>query len=139
MAATDSSGASSGSTRTAGLSTAIARDRAWPARGRTCGRVAAVEAPHVEVVDDVVDQVADVLDEGGVGIDVAGDAEPAEHLLAEAVGGGDRRGVEVGERAGEALAPLLRPRSVVPFASSATTSSVGGRARQRAVERPARR
>ena len=69
--------------------------------------VAAVPAAHVEVVDDVLEQVADVLDEGGVGIDVPGDAQPAEDLLAEAVRGGDRRGVEVGERAGEALAPLL--------------------------------
>ena len=68
--------------------------------------VAAVPAAHVEVVDDVLEQVADVLDEGGVGIDVARDAQAAEHLLAEAVRGGDGGGVEVGERSGEALAPL---------------------------------
>ena len=71
------------------------------------GGVAAVEAPHVEVVDDLREQVADVLDEGGVGLDVAGDAEAAEHLLAEPVRRGDRRRVEVGERARQALAALL--------------------------------
>ncbi len=64
----------------------------------------APELAHVEVVDHLVDEVGRVLDEGDVGLDVAGDAEPAEDVLAEAVGGGDRRGVEVGERGGEAAA-----------------------------------
>ena len=65
---------------------------------------AAGEAADVEVVDDLVAQVGDVLHERRVGLDVAEHAEAAEHLLAEAVGGGDRRGVEVGERGGEPLA-----------------------------------
>ena len=57
-----------------------------------------VEAAHVEVVDDLLDQVRDVLEELDVALHVAGDPEAAEHLLAEAVGRGDRRRVEVGER-----------------------------------------
>ena len=76
--------------------------------------VAAVPAADVEVVDDVLEQVADVLDEDGVGVDVPRDAQPAEDLLAEAVRGGDRRGVEVGERAGEALGAVVRPRCSCP-------------------------
>jgi hypothetical protein len=63
-----------------------------------------VEATHVEVVDDLREQVVDVLDELRVALDVAGDAEPAQDLLAEAVGRGDRRRVEVGEAVGEARA-----------------------------------
>ena len=98
-------------------------------------RVAAVEAAHVEVVDDLVEQVADVLDERGVGLDVAGDAEAAEHLLAEPVRRGDRGGVEVGERAAEPLAALLRPRSAVPSPSSRTTASSPSAARPRALAR----
>ena len=66
-------------------------------RGAGCGVLA-----EVEVVDDLVDQVVEVLDEGGVGVVVAGHPEPGEHLLAEAVRGGDRGGVEAGERNGDA-------------------------------------
>ena len=82
---------------------------AAPRRGRTAG-TRPPELAHVEVVDDLVDEVGRVLDERDVGLDVAGDAEPAQHVLAEAVGGGDRRGVEVGERGGEAAPADARPR-----------------------------
>ena len=67
-------------------------------------RPAARELADVEVVDHLVAQVGDVVDEGDVGLDVAEHAQAAEHLLAEAVGGGDRRGVEVGERDRQPLA-----------------------------------
>ena len=66
-----------------------------------------MKAPHVQVVDDLGDEVAEVLDELDVRLEVGGDPEPAEHLLAEAVGGGDRRRVEVGERVGEPVAAQL--------------------------------
>ena len=68
-------------------------------------RVACVEAAHVEVVDDLLDEVARVFDERRVGVDVAGDPEAREDLLAEAVRRSDRRGVEVGERLGEVVSP----------------------------------
>ena len=63
------------------------------------GVLVALEAPHVEVVHHLVHEVAHVLDERRVGIEVAGHPEPGQHLLAEAVGGGDGGGVEVGQRA----------------------------------------
>ena len=83
----------------------VDRDPGDPPRlgaARTGRRVAAVEAAHVEVVDDLVDEVVDVLDERARrGSTSPAIAEPAEHLLAEAVRRGDRRRVEVGERARE--------------------------------------
>ena len=103
MAAIESSGASAGSIGAAGLSIAVRAISIASAR-LNCGVAAAGEAADVEVVDDLVAQVGDVLHERRVGLDVAEHAEAAEHLLAEAVGGGDRRGVEVGERGGEPLA-----------------------------------
>ena len=84
------------------------RDRRDPARLLARERrraVGTVEAADVEVVDDLVDQVGHVLDERGVALDVARHAEPAQHLLAEPVRGGDRRRVEVGDRARQALVP----------------------------------
>ncbi len=65
----------------------------------------AVEAAHVEVVDHLLHQVADVLDDDRIARDVAAHAEAPEHPLAEAVGGGDGGGVEVGERLGQARPP----------------------------------
>ena len=73
-----------------------------PRPARTRGRRVqplAREPADVEVVDDVVDQVREVLDERHVGLEVAGDAQAAEHLLAEAVGGGDGGRVEAGDGA----------------------------------------
>ena len=71
------------------------------------------------------------------GLDVAGDAEPAEHLLAEAVRGGDRRRVEVRERAREAVAApldlLARALGEQPHDRS---SRVGRRARPSARASP---
>ncbi len=64
-------------------------------------------ALEVAVVDHLVDEVGDPLDDLGVGLDVAGDAEPGEHLVAEAVGGRDRGGVEVAQRGGEAITAAL--------------------------------
>jgi hypothetical protein len=97
------------------------------------GLVGPVPAPDVEVVDDVLEQVADVLDEGGVGVDVARDAQAAQHLLAEAVRGGDGGGVEVGQGSGEALAPLgdLLRRAL---RQQRHDFVLRGRTRQRAVE-----
>jgi hypothetical protein len=94
---------------------------------------AAVEAAHVEVVDDLLAQVRDVLDERGVGLDVADDAEAAQHLLAEAVRRGDRRGVEAGERAREPLAPRAHR---VPVAGGEQRNDlvVRRRAGERALE-----
>ena len=66
------------------------------------------EPADVEVVDDIVDEVGEVLDEGDVGLEVAGDAQAAEHLLAEAVGGGDGGGVEAGDRPSEVVAMAAR-------------------------------
>ncbi len=68
-------------------------------------RTASAEAPDVEIVDHLGDEVGEILDERDVGFEVAGDPEAAEHLLAEPVGGGDRRGVEAGDRACQQLAP----------------------------------
>ena len=63
-------------------------------------RVGVGPAPlaQVEVVGDLADQVGEVLDEHGVGVEVAGGAERQQHLLAEAVRGRDGGGVEGGER-----------------------------------------
>ncbi len=68
-------------------------------------RTVVVELADVQVGDHLVDQVAGVLDEGHVALDVAGHAEAVEHVLAEAVGGGDGGSVKVGEGGGEAVAP----------------------------------
>ena len=63
-----------------------------------------MKPPHVQIVDDLAEQIAEVLDELHVGLEIGGDSEPAEHLLAEPVGRGDRRCVEVGECSGEPVA-----------------------------------
>jgi hypothetical protein len=56
------------------------------------------EAAQVEVVDDLVAQVREVLDEAGAWVGVTGDAQPAQHELAELVGRRDGGRVEVGQR-----------------------------------------
>ena len=75
-----------------------------PVEGR--GRAGAVVLADVQVVDDLGDQVAGVLEDEDVALHVAGEAETAEDVLAEAMGGGDGGGVVVGQRGGEPLAPL---------------------------------
>ena len=55
------------------------------------------ESPDVQVVERLLQQVGHVLDERGLAIEIADRAELREHLLAEAVGGGDRGRVEVGD------------------------------------------
>ena len=70
------------------------------AEGRTVGVEG--ERAQVEVVDGLLDQVVEVLDQPGAGVGVAGDAEGVEHHRAELVGGRDRRGVEAGQRLGDA-------------------------------------
>jgi hypothetical protein len=67
----------------------------------------AVERAQVQIVDDLLDEVAEVLDELDPRLEVAGDAEAAQDLLAEAVRRDDRRGVEVGDGACEPSMPLL--------------------------------
>ena len=64
-----------------------------------------VEAADVEVVDDLLDEIGQVLDERHVALDVAGDAESREHVLAEAVRGRDGGGVEARDGIGEPAPP----------------------------------
>ena len=72
-----------------------------------------------------LEQVDDVLDERRSSrLEVADRPEPAEHLLAEAVGGRDRGGVEVGDARARAGRGAARPRAA---------------ARRRAARRPGRR
>ena len=96
------------------------------------------EAADVQVVDDLHDELVQVLDELGVRLGVAGDAEPGEHLLAELVGGGDGRAVEVGQRGGQPPAPdgHLARRGSRPAAGSARRRRSGrspGRASARSA------
>ena len=64
------------------------------------------EAAQVEVVDHLGQQVVQVLDEPGAGVGVAGDAEAAEHEVAELVRGGDGGAVEGAQRVAQPLPPL---------------------------------
>jgi len=64
------------------------------------------EAPHVQVVERLLEQVGDVLDELGLPVEVADRAELGQDLLAEPVRGGDRGGVEVGYGASQPVAAL---------------------------------
>ncbi len=65
------------------------------------------EAADIQVVERLFQQVGDILDEGGRRIEVTDGAQLGQHLLAEAVRGGDRARVEVGDRAGQTVAPEL--------------------------------
>ena len=76
-----------------------------PAEG--AGPLSGVELPDVEVVDHLGQEVALVLQDDDLALDVAGEAEPAEDVLAEPVGGGDGGGVVVGQSGGEAPAALV--------------------------------
>ena len=69
--------------------------------------VGGVELADVEVVDHLGDEVALVLEHEDVALHVAGEAEAAEDVLAEAVGGGDGGGVVVGQGGGQPPAALL--------------------------------
>jgi hypothetical protein len=89
---------------------------------------------QVEVVDDLVAEVADVLHEARVGLDVAEHAEAAEHLLAEAVGGGDGGRVEVGEGGSEPLAPQADQGLAAGREQRHDRVVVRGRAGQRPLE-----
>ena len=64
-----------------------------------------MEATDVEVVERLLDQVRDVLDERGLAVEVADRPELGQHLLAEPMGGRDRRGVEVRNGVGQPVAP----------------------------------
>ncbi len=73
------------------------------ARARRRGRTAALccsppNRREVEVVDDLDDELVERLDQGRAGVGVAGDAERAQHELAELVGGRDGGRVEGGQR-----------------------------------------
>src|SRR5690606_23919996 len=59
-------------------------------------------AAQVDVVDHLLAQVGGVRDEGEVRVDVRRHPQRGEHLQAEAVGGGDGRGVELRQRPGQA-------------------------------------
>ena len=59
----------------------------------------------VEDPGDLVEQIADILDDLGLRLHVTRHADATQHLLAEPVGGGDRRRVEVRQRPGEPGAP----------------------------------
>ena len=99
------------SSRVRGLpTTSCASSSAW-ARVSS-GRVLHVAEPlEVEVVDDLADQLVEVLDQGDAGVGVAGDAERAQHQLAELVGGGDRGRVEAGQRVAQPAAGAARSSS----------------------------
>ena len=60
-----------------------------------------VEALDQEVVDHLLGELARVLEEVDVALDVAGEPDLAQHLLAEAVDGGDGGGVELGDHVGD--------------------------------------
>src|SRR5699024_4947317 len=91
---------------------------------------------YVEVPDDFAHDVGRVFGESHVMVDVRGDAEAVEHLLAETVGGGDRRRVETGQRRGEPVAAsgdlvgvrveqVVDERVAVAFASCESVRRVG--------------
>ena len=72
------------------------RERRRRANGGVVGGLP--EAAEVDVVDDLDHELVEALDQGRAGVGVAGDAERAQHRLAELVGGRDGRGVEGRQR-----------------------------------------
>ncbi len=84
------------------------------------------ELAQVEVVDHLFHQVAHVLDQGDVTIDVTGGPQPVEHLQAEAVRGLDRGRVEVGDRLGQPVVPF-RPHQRVRVGQQTHDLVVGRR------------
>ena len=63
------------------------------------------EAAQVEIVHHFFHQVADVLDQRDLTVDVPCRAQPVEHLEAEPVRGLDRGGVEAGDGLAQAIPP----------------------------------
>ena len=57
-----------------------------PARDRTAARRRGGSGGRRQVVDDVLHQVAEILDEGDARLEVSGDAQAAEHLLSRSRG-----------------------------------------------------
>ena len=103
--------ARTGAARSAGLSSAASASGtsvAWPSCTTACAELARASASassaavarcpsplaQVEVLHDLADEVVEVLDEYGAGVDIAGRAQPDEHLLAELVRGRDGGRVE---------------------------------------------
>jgi hypothetical protein len=90
---------------------------------------------HEQVVDDLLDQAVQVLDQLRVTVEVARDAEPVQHMLAEAVDGRDGRRVDVGQRARQAGPALPHMRLVA--VGETREHRVGGvehRAREHGLE-----
>ena len=88
--------------------TGVADDRAGDAEGVLAaprGLLLAGEEAQVAVVGDLGGQLLEVLHEDGAGVGVPGDAEAAQHELAELVDGRDRGGVERRQRVGEPREP----------------------------------
>ena len=67
-------------------------------------RVGTTEAPQVQVVGDFGDEIAYVLHQSDVVLEVAGKTEPVQHAAAECVCGRDGRRIEVGQRSGQPFA-----------------------------------
>ena len=100
------------------------RERLGVVEDRTVGGEG--ERTEVEVVDGLLDQVVEVLDEAGARVGVARDPERVEDHRAELVGGGDRRGVEAGQRLGDPA--VAQPALLgVPPAQQGDQLRVGGR------------
>ncbi len=98
------------------------------------------ELPEIEVVHDLLHQIADVLDQGDLPVDVAGGPQPVEDLEAEPVRGLDGRRVEVGDRLAETVTAGLdlgpvplgqQEHDLVVFVAARTVEHV-----DQAVERP---
>ena len=104
------------------------------------GRLRAGRAPlaQVEVVGHLGHQVADALDQHRAGVVVAGGAEREQHLLAEAVRGGDGRGVEdrpVPRRAACAVRRRPPGRASASWARTRSSSGMVRRVRQPVARR----
>ena len=67
-------------------------------------RVGTTEAPQVQVIGDFGDQIAYVLHQSDVVLEVAGKPEPVQHAAAECVRGRDGRRIEVRQRSSQPFA-----------------------------------
>ena len=96
---------SSGTSRVCGLPTTLSGElqRGGAGDGRLLRGTA--EATEVEVVDDLGDKLAQVVDQGDAGVGVTGDAERAQYELAELVRRRDGGRVEVGQRVAKTAVP----------------------------------
>ena len=61
------------------------------------------EMGQVEIVDDLGDQLVEVLDQCDARVRIAGHTQRFQHQLTELVRGGDRGGVEPGQRVAQSL------------------------------------